>query len=218
MATASKRARASDVTRFEVGVVLLALGGVVLLISLFLDWYEPGRSAWRVFEVWDLVLAAAAVVALWAAAGHVGWTHPLSQRWLLIPGISAFVIVFESLLNHPPAAVGYGPMFGIWLALLASIVMIAGAAMSIARVSVAIEIADSASSADAAPGGAPARTSRFRLRGRRPRSASEGEGADPAAGARVNDAAPAGARPDLDRTTEVTRALGEDPGPAPPPG
>src|SRR5437588_11177698 len=39
---------------------LLTLGGGLLLfVSLFLSWYDPGVDAWTAFEVLDLVLAAA---------------------------------------------------------------------------------------------------------------------------------------------------------------
>ena len=46
--------------RIEAGPVLVGLGAVVLLISLFLDWYQPGVTAWDAFEVLDLLLAALA--------------------------------------------------------------------------------------------------------------------------------------------------------------
>lgn len=218
MATASDRPRVPAVTRFEAGVVLLALGGIALLISLFFDWYEPGRSAWQVFEMWDLVLAAVGIAALWAAAGRVGWTHPLSPRWLVIPGVSALVIVGESLLNHPPAAIGYAPMAGIWLALAASVLMIVGGAMSIARVSVAIEISDGADRRDAAPGAWPeALRSRFRRRGHIANSASaRSRDDDSSLGTRARHA-PRSAPVQRDRTTEVTRALGDDPDASAPP-
>ena len=36
-------------TNIDAGPVLSVAGGLVLLVSLFLDWYEPGVSAWTVF-------------------------------------------------------------------------------------------------------------------------------------------------------------------------
>ena len=47
--------------RVEAGPVLVTLGALLLLASLFLDWYEPGISAWEAFEVWDIVLLVLAV-------------------------------------------------------------------------------------------------------------------------------------------------------------
>ncbi len=202
MATAADRPRTPDVTRFEAGALLVAVGAVVLLISLFFDWYEPGRSAWQVFEVWDLVLAALALTALWAATERVWSTHPLPQRWLFAPGSAALVIVVESLLNHPPAAIGSAPMVGIWLALGASLAMVVGAGMSIARVSVAIQISDGAAPARGGPGTwSRAMPLRFRHRGRMSHATPE-----------PGHPASQGERP-----TEDTRVLGEDRRAAPPP-
>jgi hypothetical protein len=219
MATAPDRPRTPDVTRFELGAVLVAVGAVVLLISLFFDWYQPGRSAWQIFEVWDLVLAALALTALWVAAERVWSTRPLPQRWVLGPGIASFVIVAESLLNHPPAAIGAGPMVGIWLALAASIAMVIGAGMSLARVSVAIQISDGAAMARGAPGTwSRAVPSRLRHRGRVSHPAAEhpvNAGSPPVS---ASGATPGGSSPGDERPTETTRALGEDRGGAPPVG
>ncbi|HET6868744.1 MAG TPA: hypothetical protein VFH80_22725 [Solirubrobacteraceae bacterium] len=218
MATATDRPRTPDVTRFEAGAVLVAAGAVVLLISLFFDWYEPGRSAWQVFEVWDLVLAALALTALWAAAERAWSTRPLPQRWLLVPGIAALVIVVESLVNHPPAAIGSGPMVGIWLALGASMAMAIGAGMSIARVSVAIHISDGASSAHREPGTwSQMLRSRFRGDGRRshPAAGPDADGASPPAAASGGAASARSASQD-ERPTEETRVLGEHRRAAPP--
>jgi hypothetical protein len=219
MAIAPDRPRTPDVTRFEAGAALVAVGAVVLLISLFFDWYEPGRSAWQVFEVWDLVLAALSITALWAAAERVWSTRPIPQRWMLGPGIAALVIVVESLLNHPPAAIGFGPMVGIWLALGASMAMAIGAGMSIARVSVAIQISDGAGTASgssaASSRGLP---SRLRRRGRTFDSApSPGANAGSPPMTASGGAAPAEPSSQDERPTEETRELGEHRGAAPPP-
>ena len=40
--------------------MLLALGALLLLVSLFLDWYGP-LTAWNAFEVTDVLLAALAI-------------------------------------------------------------------------------------------------------------------------------------------------------------
>jgi hypothetical protein len=130
----------SRAAREDPGAGLVGLGALLLFISLFLNWYEPGRSAWTVFEVWDLVLAVLSVVALVGAAGHLGIVHRRPDSWLTGPAAAGFLIVVVSLLNHPPAATGAAPMFGLWLALVACIVMLIGVAMSVARVSVAINL------------------------------------------------------------------------------
>src|SRR3954467_557744 len=72
--------------RINGGQALVAIGAIVLLVSLFLSWYEPGLTAWTVFEVWDLVLAAICVAAL-ATLLPVRRTdlrdeHAVPERWL----------------------------------------------------------------------------------------------------------------------------------------
>jgi hypothetical protein len=58
--------------RINGGQALVVLGAAALIVSLFLHWYEPGRSAWTVFEVWDLALAAIGIAALAAVFRCVG--------------------------------------------------------------------------------------------------------------------------------------------------
>lgn len=128
----------------EAGLLLIAAGALLLLISLFLDWYDPGLDAWTVFEVWDLVLAALAIGALAAVAGRMGIAPARPSSWLLVPAGVAFVVVVSQLLNHPPAAGGHGndPRTGIWLALVGSALMLAGTMASVARISVALNVGD----------------------------------------------------------------------------
>ena len=123
---------------------MAALGGLLLLISLFLDWYETDVSgeranAWNVFEVLDLVLAAAALAALVVFAGLFARSLPLAPRTLLPLGLVAFVIAGSQLLNPPPV-VGEDASVeaGAWLALAGAALMLAGAIMSFARVSLAV--------------------------------------------------------------------------------
>ena len=40
--------------RFEVGPILIAIGAIVLLVSLFLDWYGS-LTAWDAFEVVEVI-------------------------------------------------------------------------------------------------------------------------------------------------------------------
>jgi peptidoglycan/LPS O-acetylase OafA/YrhL len=126
------------------GHLLIAAGAILLLISLFLDWYDPGLDAWTVFEVWDIVLAALAIGALAAVAGQMGFAPARPGSWLLVPAGVAFVVVVSQLIDHPPAASGPGtdPRTGIWLALVGSALMLAGTLMSVARISVALNVGD----------------------------------------------------------------------------
>jgi hypothetical protein len=150
MSTPSPPSSPPSTRRSDPGAILLVLGALLLFVSLFLHWYQPDRSAWAVFEVWDLVLAGCAAVAALAALGRLGMARERSERWMTLPSAGALVIVVVSLLNHPPAAAGDAPMVGIWLALVASVIMLAGVATSMARISLVIEMTERSHSKRAA--------------------------------------------------------------------
>lgn len=132
--------------RVDLGAGLLVVGSVLLVISLFLNWYEPGLSAWTVFELIDLVLAALAVTAaatvlsLFAGAGVRAWMPTVTRQGMFFIALAAFVIVLLQLINHPPAAVDRSPLFGAWLALGATLLMLLGAIMGAAAISVAVRL------------------------------------------------------------------------------
>ena len=128
----------------EAGMLLIGLGAILLLVSLFLEWYQPGAESWDVFEVWDLVLAVLAIAALVAVASRLGFGPQRPSSWLLVPAVAALVIVLYAIIDPPPLASGLpdgDPSTGLWLALAASILMAAGAMLSVARISVAISSA-----------------------------------------------------------------------------
>ena len=103
-----------------------------------MHWYQPALSAWTVFEVWDLVLAALAVAAIWVAMANLFREAPLGDRVLPVLGGGAFVIVVSQIVNHPPAAQGAKPEVGAWLALFGSALMAAAGVLSAANVSVTL--------------------------------------------------------------------------------
>jgi peptidoglycan/LPS O-acetylase OafA/YrhL len=128
----------------EAGMLLIGLGAILLLVSLFLEWYQPGAEAWDVFEVWDLVLALLAIGALVAVAGRLGFGPPRPASWLLVPAAMALIVVLYAIVDPPPITTALpdgDPGTGLWLALAASILMAAGAVLSVARISVAITAA-----------------------------------------------------------------------------
>ena len=65
--------------RFDIGPLLVALGALVLLVGLFLDWYG-GVNAWNSFELADVVLAALAAAGLVAGAAWPPWTTVRRRR------------------------------------------------------------------------------------------------------------------------------------------
>ncbi len=141
MPIAAGRPAAPDAVRnHEAGLLLIGLGAILLLVSLFLEWYQRGTDAFEAFEVWDLVLAMLAVGTLAAVASRFGFGPPRPASWLIGPTIAALVIVLFALINPPPVAAGIDddPSTGLWLALAATIIMSAGALLSVARISVAL--------------------------------------------------------------------------------
>ncbi|MDQ3720740.1 MAG: hypothetical protein M3350_08185 [Actinomycetota bacterium] len=140
----------SQTRQIALGPALAGAAALVLLVSLFLDWYEPGVSAWTVFEVLDLLLAALALAALALVAQALGLGMPglrLPAGALLGVAAVALVIVVSQLINHPPLT-GRGNEAGIWLALGAAVVLAAGAALGSSYVSV-VRVGDPEDSASA---------------------------------------------------------------------
>lgn len=143
--------------RIDVAPLIAALGGLILFVSLFLHWYEPGLSAWTVFEVLDLVLAALALGAIAVGASALG--VPLGARDRALPwlGGAAFVVVVSQLVNHPPAAQSGSPLAGAWLGLAGATLMAVGGILQATGVSLDLSIQPGRSSSAAGPPAAPAR-------------------------------------------------------------
>ena len=126
--------------RFEVGPILVALGALVLLVSLFMDWYGP-LTAWEAFEVVEVLLAVLAVAALVVAAGLLlPDIEYLERRWLPAIVLGVVVLVAAALVDPPPAAGEDALEEGAWLAFGAAIVMLAGAVLTFGRVSFAVAV------------------------------------------------------------------------------
>jgi hypothetical protein len=125
-----------------IGPLVAAIGALLLIVSLFLDWYE-GLTAFTAFEFIDLLLLLLALSALVTLVGGLGLVRPV-----ISPGVALAIAVFTLLLvvsqivNHPPAAVGDpgDPKdTGIWLALAGAGAMLAGAVLGYAHISLAVE-------------------------------------------------------------------------------
>ncbi len=128
--------------RVDAGATVAAAGGIVLLVSLFLDWYGDDReafSAWTLFEVIDLLLAAIALLALSAFISRAGIETRVPDAPLLLLAGAAVVLTSSQLIDAPPAAFELELETGAWLALAGSLLMLAGAFMSVARVSFSVE-------------------------------------------------------------------------------
>jgi hypothetical protein len=130
--------------RINGGLAVVVLGALALIVSLSLDWFRPALSAWTVFEIVDLLLAALAVAALAIAVGQTiypgGSLAGLSPRWLPAIGLAALAIVIESLINPPPAAVDHSTEIGAWIGLGAAAALTVGGFLATARVSLVITL------------------------------------------------------------------------------
>ena len=124
--------------RFDAGTGLVAVGAVLLLVSLFIRWYDPGGDAWAVFEALDLVLAGAAVCGLLAVAPRFG-TGGLG-RALPVISVAAFAVVLVQIID-PPLVVRHSDLAtGAWLALAATATMALGAILGAASISVTVDV------------------------------------------------------------------------------
>jgi hypothetical protein len=124
--------------RFDAGTGLVAVGAVLLLVSLFIDWYDPGGDAWAVFESLDLVLAGVAVCGLLAVAPRFG-AGGLGRALPLITVI-AFAVVVVQLFDPPPVVSDSDLATGAWLALAATVLMAGGALLGAASISVTVDV------------------------------------------------------------------------------
>jgi hypothetical protein len=138
-------------TQIPIGPLLAAIGGVLLIVSLGLDWYAD-LSGFNSFEFLDLLLVVLALVTLAVLAAALGLLRtPLRPGTPLVVGVIALVVVVSQLVNHPPAGIGDDVETGLWLGLAGAALMLAGAILSTARIAIAVEPRARASAASPPP-------------------------------------------------------------------
>ncbi len=129
-------------TQIPIGPLVAAVGAILLIVSLFLDWYEE-LAGFTVFEFIDLLLVGLAVVTLVALAGAMGLIRsPIGPGVPLAVAVLALLIVLSQVVNDPPAVAGPNGAdqdTGIWLALAGAALMVVGAVLSTARIAIAVE-------------------------------------------------------------------------------
>ena len=109
------------------GRIVVALGALILFVSLFLEWYglvtgvgDGAISAWTAFEIVDLLLALLAIAAIAAVIEPLTARTPrLPSTTAAVAGPAALLLVFVSLINRPPVvqAIDAELEVGAWLAL-----------------------------------------------------------------------------------------------------
>jgi hypothetical protein len=141
--------------RIDAGEVLAAVGGVVVLVALFLTWFSGTYSGWEAFESLDLVIAVLASIAVLAAiASLTGWSSGPSPRVLPWVGVVLLAIIAVQLIEPPPTIFTIevdernGTLFGddpdrevgAWLALGGSALVFLGGLLRAARISVTVSV------------------------------------------------------------------------------
>jgi hypothetical protein len=142
--------------RIDGGRALAGLGALMLIVSLFLHWFNPlnfglpavragggALTAWDAFEFLDLLLTFLALVVIVHSVPAVARAvHAPTEPSGLFPtvGIVALIIVAAALINHPPAASGRSLAFGAWLGFAGAALMAIGGVLSAARVSIVVAV------------------------------------------------------------------------------
>jgi hypothetical protein len=148
--------------RISIGPLIGLVGALLLLVSLFLDWWDE-VTAFTGFEVLDLVLAGLALAAILSLAEAAGARLPsataIGSALALPLGLLALLIVASQLVNDPPAVAGgeRGHATGIWLALAGALLMVGGSLLSVARISLALDLDRRERAGEADPVRDPAR-------------------------------------------------------------
>jgi hypothetical protein len=119
--------------RLSRGDWLAAIGGIVMLVALFLPWYsarDESATAWQTMAVDDVILAVAAVLAI-AAAFIVALPRLYSlsvaaTALAILPAVVGLIVTIYRLVSPaPPVDVSLD--IGAWLGLAASLAMAVGA-------------------------------------------------------------------------------------------
>jgi hypothetical protein len=126
--------------RIEAGPVLVGLGALLLLVSVFLDWYDPNVTAWEAFEVLDLLMVVLALAALVAVVGTMAPAAAVIDRRSLPLIVAALAVIVASQILDPPPTVDGDPTTGAWIALGAVLAMAVGAVLTMGRVSLSLTV------------------------------------------------------------------------------
>jgi len=112
--------------RVKLGELVGAISGLGLLVVSFLPWYselDVDVTAWQAFGVVDLLMAAAAIVALSVgvvALGRFSVSYPVAGSSVTAAlGALALLLIAYRLIN-PPGDGDLNREIGAWLGLLAS--------------------------------------------------------------------------------------------------
>jgi hypothetical protein len=125
--------------RIDAGELVAAVGGALVLVALFLDWFGPA-TGWQVFEALDLVLTALAATAIAVGASSIGSAGAGGGRWLLPVGLALVAIVVVQIAEPPPVAAELDAKTGAWLALAGAVLVLVGGIAHVLRIDVTVTV------------------------------------------------------------------------------
>ena len=118
-----------DLRRLRAGEWTAALGGTLLLASLFLPWYGPDVTAWEAFAATDVLLAlvaACGALLLVVTATQRAPALPLALDALVaLAALAGLALVVIRALWLPAGA--EGREWALWLGLAGALALEAGA-------------------------------------------------------------------------------------------
>jgi len=123
-----------DLRRLRAGEWLALAGGVLLIASLFMTWYDD-LSGFEALSVIDILLVLIAAVAFALAILQATQTSPslpvaFGVLSVTIGAIGVLLVLFR--LIDAPGDVG-GPAAGVWLGLVAAVAITVGGWRSLAN-------------------------------------------------------------------------------------
>jgi drug/metabolite transporter (DMT)-like permease len=117
-----------DPRRLSAGDWIAAASGLLLAVSLFLNWYS-GASGWEAFSIADIVFALAALMALAASvAAAARRTHAssIAMRSLsMLVCLPALLLILYRTID-PPGSGGVDRELGAWLGLVGMLGCVGG--------------------------------------------------------------------------------------------
>jgi O-antigen/teichoic acid export membrane protein len=118
-----------DVRRLRAGEWVASISGVVLLVSLFLPWYEPDASGWEALAAIDVLLAFVAasgvLVGIVTAVQRVPAVPIATSALVMISGTFGVLLVLFRVIDLPDGAAGRE--WALWLGLAGAAGIVAGA-------------------------------------------------------------------------------------------
>jgi peptidoglycan/LPS O-acetylase OafA/YrhL len=122
-----------DLRRLRAGEWMAGLGGVVLLVSLFVPWYEPGGvSGWESLAALDVLLAfvaaAGVLLAVVTATQSVPAVPIALAAIVTLIGFVGVVLVVLRIADVPNELAGRE--WGVWLALAGALGILVGAVLA----------------------------------------------------------------------------------------